>query len=125
MRVAMDTNALMMPVEVDLRVFEELDRLLGEYTPVVPAAVIAELESLAESGGTAGRAAQVGLDLADRCESVQSTESYADDALVALGTTGKVDSVVTNDAPLRNRLLEAGVPVIHLRGRNQLTRTQP
>ena len=125
MRVAMDTNALMMPVEADLRVFEELDRLLGEYTPVVPESVLAELESIAESGGTAGRAAQVGLDLADRCEPIAAAESYADDALLALGRSGAVDAVVTNDAPLRNRLLQADVPVIHLRGRNQLTRTQP
>ncbi|MFB6086669.1 MAG: DUF188 domain-containing protein [Halodesulfurarchaeum sp.] len=121
----MDANALMMPVEADLRVFEELDRLLGEYTPVVPGTVRRELESLADSDGQAGRAARVGLDLAGRCEPVDTEESYADDALVALGSDGQVDAVVTNDAPLRERLLEAGVQVIHLRGRNQLTRTQP
>ena len=125
MRVAMDANALMMPVEAGLRVFEELDRLLGEYTPVVPSVVLEELQSLAESGGEEGRAASVGLDLADRCEQVASPEPYADDALLALGESGAVDAVVTNDAPLRDRLLEAGVQVIHLRGRNQLTRTQP
>lgn len=125
MRVAMDANALMMPVEADLRVFEELDRLLGEYTPVVPTVVLAELEKLAETGGEAGRAAQVGLDLAERCEPIPSPEPYADDAVLSLGESGNVDAVVTNDAPLRERLLSAGVQVIHLRGRNQLTRTQP
>ncbi|MFB6109988.1 MAG: PIN domain-containing protein [Halodesulfurarchaeum sp.] len=121
----MDTNALMMPVEADCRVFEELDRLLGEYTCVVPDPVISELESIAESGGAAGRAAQVGLELAQRCDPIAAEESYADDALLALGRAGAVDAVLTNDAPLRNRLLEADVPVIHLRGQNQLTRTQP
>ena len=121
----MDANALMMPVEAGMRVFEELDRLLGEYTPVVPSVVVEELRSLAESGGEEGRAATVGLDLAERCERVASPEPYADDALLALGESGAVDAVVTNDAPLRDRLLEAGVQVIHLRGRNQLTRTQP
>jgi rRNA-processing protein FCF1 len=125
MRVAMDANALMMPVEADLRVFEELDRLLGEYTPVVPDVVIEELRTLADRGGEAARAARVGLDLAERCETVVSPESYADDALFALGESGAVAAVVTNDAPLRERLLDAGVQVIHLRGRNQLTRTQP
>jgi rRNA-processing protein FCF1 len=125
MKVAMDANALMMPVEADVRVFEELDRLLGEYTPVVPDVVLAELDKLAGSDGQAQNAAQVGLDLAERCESIQSPKSYADDALVALGSAGNVDAVVTNDAPLRDRLLEAGVQVIHLRGQNQLTRTQP
>ncbi|MFW6384091.1 MAG: PIN domain-containing protein [Halodesulfurarchaeum sp.] len=125
MKIAMDTNALMMPVEAEVRVFEELDRLLGEYTPIVPSVVIDELRKLADAGGEEGQAARVGLDLADRCERVASPEPYADDALLALGSMGAVDAVVTNDAPLRDRLLEAGVQVIHLRGRNQLTRTQP
>ncbi len=125
MNVAMDANALMMPVEAGVRIFEELDRLLGAYEPVVPSAVHEELEKLAESGGEEGRAASVGLDLAAECRTVETEESYADDALFALAEAGEVDAVVTNDAPLRDRLLDAGVQVIHLRGRNQLTRTQP
>jgi rRNA-processing protein FCF1 len=125
MMVAMDANALMMPVETGVRVFDELDRLLGSYECVVPDAVRAELETLAESGGESGRAASVGADLASRCDFVTTAESYADDALFDLATAGAVDAVVTNDAPLRSRLLDAGVPVIHLRGQNQLTRTNP
>jgi hypothetical protein len=40
MRIVLDTNALMMPVEVGVRLFEELDRLLGPgaYEPIVPRA---------------------------------------------------------------------------------------
>ncbi|WP_050049388.1 DUF188 domain-containing protein [Halanaeroarchaeum sulfurireducens] len=121
----MDANALMMPVEAGIRVFDELDRLLGQFDCVVPETVRQELEKLADSGGEAGRAAAVGADLASRCEPVETAESYADDALYDLATTGEVDAVVTNDAPLRSRLLDAGVPVIHLRGRNQLIRTNP
>ncbi|MFB6134339.1 MAG: twitching motility protein PilT [Halanaeroarchaeum sp.] len=125
MRVAMDANALMMPVEAGVRVFDELDRLLGGYRCVVPEAVGRELDKLAATGGDQARAAAVGADLASRCDSVSTDESYADDALYALATSEDVDAVVTNDAPLRERLLDAGVPVIHLRGRNQLTRTNP
>ncbi|MFB6106671.1 MAG: PIN domain-containing protein [Halobacteriaceae archaeon] len=127
MRVALDASALMMPVEADVRVFDELDRVLGDYEPVVPAAVRAELGRLAASSGEAARAARVGRDLADRCGSVEhpEPESYGDDALVGLATRGEVDAVVTNDAPLRERLLACGVPVIHLRGRNKLQRTLP
>ena len=124
-RVGMDANALMMPVEAGVRVFDELDRLVGNYDCVVPEAVVAELDKLSESGGAEGTAASVGRDLADRCEHVSTEEPYADDAIHELATTGGVDVVVTNDRPLRDRLLDAGVPVIHLRGRNQLTRTQP
>ncbi|MGB9987219.1 twitching motility protein PilT [Salarchaeum japonicum] len=124
-RVAVDANALMMPVEAGVRLFDELDRLVGTYDAVVPEPVLAELDSLSESGGEEGRAASVGADLAARCSTIATTEPYADDALHALGESGAVDAVVTNDAPLKERLLDAGVPVIHLRGRNQLTRTQP
>ena len=121
----LDTNALMMPVELDVRVFDELDRLLGAYDAVTPRAVVGELETLRDGNGEEGTAAAVGRDLAERCTVVETDESYADDALFELATTGEVDAVVTNDAPLRSRLLDAGVPVIHLRGRNQLTRTNP
>jgi rRNA-processing protein FCF1 len=125
MRVAMDANALMMPVEVGVRVFDELDRLLGDYDPVVPAAVRDELSKLAANGGDEGAAGSVGADLADRCETVDTEASYADDALHELAANGDVDAVVTNDGPLRERVLDAGTPVIHLRGRNQLTTTRP
>ena len=125
MRVAMDTSALMLPVEADVRVFEELDRLLGTYETAVPAAVVAELEKLAEGNGAEGTAASVGRDLAERCRTVEHEESYADDALVELAREDEADCVVTNDRPLRDRLLDAGVPVIGLRGRNKLAVTQP
>ncbi|MFB6217903.1 MAG: PIN domain-containing protein [Halobacteriaceae archaeon] len=123
MRVAMDASALMMPVEAGVRVFEELDRVLGEYDPVVPAAVVDELDGLAGDRGEAGRAARVGRDLARRCETVETEASYADDALVELVREGGADAVVTNDGPLRERLRATGAPVIHLRGRNKLTVT--
>jgi len=125
MRVAMDTSALMLPVEADVRVFEELDRLLGTYETVVPEAVVAELEKLAEGNGAEGTAASVGRDLAQRCLTVEHEESYADDALLELAREDEADCVVTNDRPLRDRLLDAGVPVIGLRGRNKLAVTQP
>ena len=121
--VAMDTSALMMPVESDVRVFDELDRVVGEYECVVPRAVVDELDKLSQGGGAEATAASVGADLATRCRPVDHEESYADDAIVELGP--EFDLVVTNDAPLRERLLDAGVPVIHIRGRNKLAITQP
>jgi len=118
MKVAMDTSALMMPVECDVRVFEELDRLLdGEYDCVVPRSVLLELDELAEEGGRAATAASVGRDLADRCETVETEATYADDALVELAERGDCEYVVTNDGPLRDRLPSKA---IGLRGRNKL-----
>ncbi len=124
--VALDTSALMMPVELDVRLFDELERLLQGYEPTTPQAVIEELRRLAETGGEEGTAASVGHDLAtDRCLVVDTEESYADDALVELAREGVVDYVVTNDLALRDRVLAAGIPVIALRGSNKLAITQP
>ncbi|EMA33338.1 PIN domain-containing protein [Halobiforma nitratireducens] len=142
-RVALDTSALMMPVELDVRLFDELERLLGGtraspetatgeqpqtagYEPMAPQAVVEELRRLSEKGGTEGTAANVGHDLVtERCLIVDTEASYADDALVELASEGGIDYVVTNDRPLRDRVLEANVPVIALRGRNKLAITQP
>lgn len=123
--VALDTSALMAPVELDLRLFDELDRLLGEYEGVVPDAVIEELARLATGGGVEARSARVGSDLAERCRTMQTNETNGDDALVDLARTGEVDYVVTTDRPLRNRVLSTGVPVIESRGRRTLGITEP
>ena len=130
MSVVMDTNALMMPVECDVRVFEELDRLVGVAANatdlLVPEAVLDELAKLAAGTGEEATAASVGLDLArDRCESVAHEASYADDAVLEVATAEDVSHAVTNDGPLKRRLLDAGVPVISLRAETKLTVTQP
>lgn len=125
MKIAMDTSALMAPVETGVRLFEELETLLGPVDVVVPESVRAELRTLADRSGEPGRAASVGLDLADRCESIVTDHEHADDALVALAASDRVDGVVTNDTALKERVLAADTQVIHLRGRTQLARTQP
>jgi len=88
----------MMPVELDVRLFEELERLLDSFEPTIPQAVLEELRRLSEKGGQEGTAATVGHDLAtERCLVVDTEASYADDALVELAREGTVDYVVTND----------------------------
>jgi rRNA-processing protein FCF1 len=123
MRVVVDTNALMMPVEADVRLFDELDRLLASNEAVVPQAVVTELEKLSEGAGEEATAASVGRDLADRCTVVSTAADYADDAVIELADDSEY--VVTNDRPLRQRLLERDVPVICLRGRQKLGITEP
>lgn len=124
-RVVLDTNALMMPVELGVRTFDELDRLLGEYEALVPEAVLAELDSLSAGSGEEAVAASVGADLARRYEVVPHEAEYADDAVLEVATTYDCDYAVTNDGPLRNRLLDREIPVIGLRGRNKLDTTRP
>jgi rRNA-processing protein FCF1 len=125
MKVAMDTSALMAPVETGVRIFEELERLLGAHDVVIPRAVREELDDIATGSGTAARAASVGRDLAARCGVVETEAPYADDALLELAESGRVEGIVTNDGDLKERVLAAGTPVIHLRGRTQLERTNP
>ena len=124
--VVVDTNAVMMPVELDVRLFDELGRLLSGFVPIAPRAVVEELDKLSDGDGEEAVAASVGHDLAtERCRIVDTVASYADDAVVELARAGDADYVVTNDQPLRERVLEAGVAVIGLRGKNKLAITQP
>ncbi len=116
--VGMDTSALMMPIECNIRVFDELDRLFGHGVAdlIVPTAVLDELDRLAEGHGEEAKAASVGKDLADRCRVLETTLSYADDALVEQADAGRFDYVVTNDRSLGDRLSSRGVRVIEGRG---------
>jgi rRNA-processing protein FCF1 len=114
--VVLDTNALMLPVERNVRLFDELQRLF-EADPrlLIPRSVLAELESLRSGAGKEAKAAQVGRDLADRGEFVEATATYADDAVVEIATTEDA-FVATEDRSLRDRLLARGIHVIGIRG---------
>jgi rRNA-processing protein FCF1 len=124
MTTVLDTNALMMPVEAEVRLFEELARL-GATDYLTPRAVVGELESLAAGVGEEASAASVGLDLIERCTVRGTDAGYADDAVLELATATDADFAVTNDEGLRDRLLAASVPVIGLRGGAKLAITQP
>ncbi len=124
--VALDTSALTAPVELDLRVFDELERLLGAIDPIAPSAVERELHGLAEGGGDVGRAARVGLALvADRVRIVESTAAVADDAVLELATDGPATHLVTADRALVERALAAGVPVVSPRAGQHLAIESP
>lgn len=124
--VSLDTSALMLPVELDIRLFDELERLLGEITPLVARSVVSELERLASDGGSAGRAARVGLELVEaRCTVVGTELSVTDDAVLALATDGPSSFVVTADLELAERARRADIPAITPRGRRQLSIRPP
>jgi rRNA-processing protein FCF1 len=135
MTTVLDTSALMAPVESDLRLFEELDRVLAaeadatgrperDPDPVVPEAVVAELADLAGGAGQEATAASVGHELVERCRVVATEADYGDDAVLELALR-EGHRAVTNDRELRRRLLAAGVPVASLRGRTNLAVTRP
>lgn len=123
MRVLLDANALMAPVESGVRLFEEIDRVVGPAELAVPAAVVEELERLADGGGQEGKAASVAADLVERCTVVEHEAETGDAAIRELAPA--YEYVVTNDAQLRERLREAGVTVLGVRGRTTLAVFEP
>lgn len=121
MKVLLDTNALMMPVQFRIDLFDELRSLLGGYEPLVLTDVRRELEGLARGGGNDAAAARAGLMFAERCREVESqSRAPTVDDRVAEYAAAEGCMVVTNDRRLRNALLAAGVPVISLRSQKKL-----
>ncbi|WP_340820688.1 PIN domain-containing protein [Methanolobus sp. WCC4] len=118
MKVIIDTNALMIPVQFNVDIFEELKRL-GYDEHLVPTAVINELDRLIRTLKGADRtAAKVARAMAERCEVIEA-QGHADDVILDLATN-LAASVLTNDTGLRRRLEEKEVPVICLRQKNRL-----
>ncbi|MEZ5335476.1 MAG: DNA-binding protein [Methanolobus sp.] len=118
MKVIIDTNALMIPVQFNVDIFEELKRL-GYDNHLVPTAVINELNALIKNlKGKDKTAAKVARAMAERCEIINA-EGHADDVILDLATQ-LAASVLTNDIGLRRRLEERDITVICLRQKNRL-----
>ena len=118
MKALVDANGLMAPAQQGVDVLEEL-AALGYNEPVVPSAVLDELNALKTKVKGADRAAlAVALELARRCEAVEAP-GPADDALLRLARELNAP-VLTNDAALRRRLKAAGLKAIFVRGRQKL-----
>ena len=118
-KVLLDANALMVPGQFGVDVFEELERL-GFREFLVARPVLLEIEALAGLAGSRRdrTAARIGLLLAERCEIFEASGG-ADEALIAIAEeTGA--AVFTNDRELKKKLSTRGVTVIHLRQRRRL-----
>ncbi len=122
MNVLLDANALMMPSQFQIDLFDELRMLLGSFEPVVLSGVIHELEGLSRAKGRDGAAARLGLSLAEQCAVVGSAdlESTSVDAQVIEYAAKKSCYVVTNDRRVRDALFARGIGVISLRNQKKL-----
>lgn len=116
--VILDSSAILMFFEVSVDWKKELDRLVGSYRLVVPAAVIRELTVLSTQK-KGQKKALAALKLIENLERIDDSASLADEALlnIAKKTQG---IVVTNDSVLRHQLKEQGSSVIFLRGKKKL-----
>lgn len=122
MKILLDANALMMPVQFQIDIFDELRILLGAIEPVVLSGVIRELTGLSRAKGRDGAAARHGLVLGERCTIVESGDlkSESVDAQMIEYAARNACMVVTNDRRIRDALLTRGIGVISMRNQKKL-----
>ncbi|MDV0443955.1 PIN domain-containing protein [Methanorbis rubei] len=119
--VVLDTNALMMPAQFGVDLFEGLRELLGGCDVFVPAEVVYELRGLMQGCGKNAAAARFGLTVAGRCTVLPPIEEDipVDDKIIRTAEMFNA-VVVTNDRKLKDRLLSLRIPVVVLRSRTRL-----
>jgi rRNA-processing protein FCF1 len=121
-KILLDANALMMPVQFQIDIFDELRSLLGAFEPVVLSGVIKELTGLSRAKGRDGAAARHGLALGEKCTIVESGHAQAgsvDAQMIEYAVQNKC-MVVTNDRYVRDALLTRGIGVISMRNQKKL-----
>ena len=122
MKILLDTNALMMPMQFKIDLLDELRMLLGVFEPLVLSCVIGELAGLSHAKGRDGAAARHGLVLCEKCTIVESGELQSEsvDAQMIEYAARNACMVVTNDRRIRNALLSRGISVISMRNQKKL-----
>jgi len=120
-RVLLDTNALLMPAQFGVDLYDELLALFGGFEPITLEEVVGELSGLARGRGRDAAAARVGLALVRRSTVVPSgsTAGSVDNRVIEYARREGC-TVVTNDRELRNALLREGVDVVSMRRQKTL-----
>ncbi|MBK5190533.1 MAG: DNA-binding protein [Methanosarcinales archaeon] len=140
--VIVDTNALLIPGEFGVDIFEELERL-GYVHIIVPRMVLTELDMLRDRPGLKGKekiAATVGYSLIRKYTDASEQERMSTGCTISIeeGEKGEEDTdemivelarkrkaaVLTNDEELRTKLSQAGIVTVYLRGRNRLEESE-
>jgi rRNA-processing protein FCF1 len=124
LKIILDSNALFVPLQFKIDVFEELKTLLKRnFEPILLMPVLRELEKLAEQGSPKMRRnASYALELAKKCKLVDIDEGGGfspDDVIVKVAMEWSCP-VFTNDRRLRRRLRDINVPVIYVRQKSRL-----
>ena len=124
LKILLDSNALFVPLQFKIDVFEELKMLLNRnFELVLLSPIRRELEKLAERGSPKMRKnASYALKLAEKCRLVEVNEKYVgspDDVIVQMAREWNCP-VFTNDRQLRKRLRNINVAVIYVRQKSRL-----
>ena len=125
LKVILDSNALFVPLQFKIDIFEELKKLLNmKFELILLSPIRRELENLAEHGSPKmQKNASYALKMAEKCKLVELDEkidgSSPDDVIVRVAREWK-SLVFTNDRELRKRLRNINVPVIYVRQKSRL-----
>jgi len=124
LKIILDSNALFVPFQFKIDIFEELGKLLNmKFDLVVLSPIRKELEAIAEKGSPKMRKwASCALKLAERCSVLDIEENSAespDDIIIKAAKMWNYP-VFTNDKELRRRLRDISVPVIYVRKKSRL-----
>jgi hypothetical protein len=120
-KVLLDTNAFLLPVQFGIDLTRELEGIFGACEILTLEGVVRELRGIGTGHGRDAAAARVGLDLARRCTVLPSPEPADDvDREVVRVAEEEGCVVVTNDRGLRRSLLGRGLGVVSLRNRKRL-----
>ena len=124
MKVILDSNALFVPLQFKIDIFDCLERLLERnFELILLSPIKRELEALAKKGSPKMRKnAYYALKLAQKCKHVEveaPNSTPIDDIIVKIAREWKTP-VFTNDRQLRKRLRDISVPVIYVREKSRL-----
>jgi len=124
LKIIMDSNALFVPLEMKIDIFEETERLLNQNIDfIILSSVKHELELLAaKNSAKTRREALYALKLAQKCKhvAVENREKLStDDVIIKISKSWNCP-VFTNDRQLRKRLKDISVPVIYVRQKSRL-----
>ena len=124
LKVILDSNALFVPLELKIDIFEETKRLLNRNLDfVLLSPVKHELELLAaKDSPKIRREAAYALKLAEKCKfvAVENAEKLSTDDVIVKVSKAWNSPVFTNDRQLRKRLKDISVPVIYVRQKSRL-----
>ena len=123
-KVILDSNALFVPLQFKIDIFDCLKQLLKRNLELILLSPVKrELETLAKKGSSKMRKnALYALKLAEKCKYVKADASslaLADDVIVKVAEEWK-SPVFTNDRQLRKRLRDISVPVVYVRQKSRL-----
>ena len=117
----LDSNAILMIFELRIPLEQELTKLLGKHTIIIPNTVFNELTLLSQQGDSLkAQNAKAALTYIKRFDTyTMTTYQNTDNSLILLAKQLNA-YVVTNDKTLRKQLHNQKIPTIYLRGKHIL-----